>query len=239
VRQKLNGFKHKYDFIPGDGLDELMTPEYVKEITINLRLNDPSQPFHANTLLNEEDYARVHEKYRVILAILIKLSCEDHFIKFHNYDNAYDDSRLPFSKEELEHIDPQQVICDLFLTTQYEFIPQTISGRHSWTPEFVLPFIGKTDIGDGSFAKVYKVELYPLYDNIKETHFSNSKDVSQLLSLSFPYVFADLICAVLVACLRPQTATRVKRKGFHTRDTCWQTAGETTTSQPPAVACIF
>lgn len=186
MRQKLNGFKHKYDFIPGDELDELMTPEYVKEITINLRLNDPSQPFHANTLLNEEDYARVHEKYRVILAILIKLSCEDHFIKFHNYNNAYDDSRLPFSKKELEHIDPQRVICDLFLTTQYEFIPQTISGSHSWTPEFVLPFIRKIDIGYGSFAKVYMVELYPLYDNIKETHFSNSKDVSQLLSLFIP-----------------------------------------------------
>lgn len=181
VRQELNGFIYNYKFIPRDGLDGLMTRRVVKEITMNLRLNDPSRPLHANTLLYEEDYTRVHEKYRVILAILIKLSFEDQFVKFHNYDNAYDDSRLPFSKEELEHIDPQRVICDIFLRTQYEFIPQIISGRHSWTPEFILPFIRKDDIGQGGYAKVYKVEIYPLYDNIGGSHCSNGQNVSQRL----------------------------------------------------------
>jgi hypothetical protein len=179
VRQALNGLRDKFGFIPRDMLDDIMNREVVKEITMNLGLNDPSRSLHANVLLYEEDYTRVHEKYRVILAILVELSWEEHFVKFHNYDN--DDSKLPLSRGELEHIDHEQIICNLFLKRQYGFIPQTISreGRHSWPPEFVLPFVGdykQNEIGDGGFSKVYKIELYPLYDNIKWSNIKSSQD---------------------------------------------------------------
>lgn len=175
----MNGLRDKFGFIPRDKLDDLMNREVVKEITMNLGLNDPSRPLHANALLYEEDYAQVHEKYRVILAILVELSWEEHFVKFHNYGN--DDSKLPLSRRMLEHIDREQIICSLFLKRQYGFIPQTIGGegRHSWPPEFVLPFVGdykQNEIGDGGFSKVYKIELYPLYDNIKWTNIKSGQD---------------------------------------------------------------
>jgi len=190
VRRALNGFRHKYGFIPRDKLNELLTKDIVKAIITNLGICDHSRPLHANALLYEEDITRIHNKYRVILAILIELSCEEHFIKFHNYDS--DDSKLPFSREELEHIDREGIICSLFLKRQYIFIPQTIGGegRHSWTSEFVLPFVGdytKNEIGGGGFSKVFKAEIYPLYDKLKWTYIGeDGEDVSQRLPFFFP-----------------------------------------------------
>jgi len=184
VRQKLNNLRDKYGFIPKDKLDELLTRETVKEITMqitNLRLGNQTRHLSADALVHEEEYTRIHKNYRVILAILVELSWEEHFFKFHNYDN--DDTRLPFTWGQLVHIDDKRIICNLFRKRQYDFIPRTIGeeGRHSWTSEFVLPFIGdytQNEIGGGGFSKVYKVELYPLYDNIKWTYFNDGQDVS-------------------------------------------------------------
>jgi len=194
VRQALNGLRDQYGYIPRDKLDELLTRQTVKHIT--MQITNPGsgdQPRHlpANSFLFEDDYTRIHERFRVILAVLIELSWEEHFFKFLNYDN--DDSKLPFSQGELEHIDCDSALCPFFLKRQYEFIPQTIGGegRHSWTSEFVLPFVSKVEIGGGGFSRVYKAELYPLYDKIEWTYLDEGRDVRQHLFLFFPYSYTD------------------------------------------------
>ncbi|KAF8250382.1 kinase-like protein, partial [Wilcoxina mikolae CBS 423.85] len=182
VRQGLNKIRDEYNFIPKDKLDELLTRQTVKEITKQIS-NQVSgdQPRHlpANAFLYEDDYTRIHEKYRVILAILIELSWEELFFKFQYYD--YDDLRLPFTQKDLEHISRDGAICPLFLKRQYEFLPRTIGeesgeGRHSWTSEYVLPFIAKTEIGGGGFSKVFKTKIHPLYDKINWTYFDEGRD---------------------------------------------------------------
>lgn len=147
-------------FLPEGSLDQIF-----REIDLTDILCSTSFQVKSHKL----DYVAhvVSTEGRKLLAILADLKLEHALLRFVEYGIL--DRILPIvEKKRLESIlDPHE--RDEFMRRQWEFLAHTFSKRiysQRLGPEHILPFVGQTKIGGGSFSTVYEVLIHPRHQDI-------------------------------------------------------------------------
>lgn len=179
VQQTYGKLRKKYKFIPRDLLDKLLDEETVRKILHEIAKSKYQEgPLQIDHFEPETVFRRIHRDYRIILAILIDLSWEETIVEFSRFDNL-NDSKLPFNEEQLRQVD-ERLIETEFSKRQYYFIVEALRKGHAWGMDYVLPFVEDTSIGTGGFSEVYRIKIYPKYDELTLPNDDSWADIGKL-----------------------------------------------------------
>jgi hypothetical protein len=100
-----------------------------------------------------------------VYAILVMIRKPQYILAFINDDNlqrASIDDKLPLDLEKLKKVLEDPVTAEEFYDRQWGFTAPLFSKSvfiRSLPEKFVLPFLAEAELGEGSFGKVYKIQV--------------------------------------------------------------------------------
>jgi hypothetical protein len=151
-------------FIPIRELEELLTETVIRDVIYKCGIDAPKR---------EETIQIVVSGAKKIFATLILLHKEHLVRKFIEQDQFQIeklDAKLPLSDVWLREL-LGQATGSLFWEKQWMFVAPFFRydlSHRILEDATILPFINKTFIGEGGFGAVFKVELHPQHQGVKE-----------------------------------------------------------------------
>jgi len=160
----------KKPFIPDDRFDGALTYEFLSTCVSDLL---PSEDAGAHRHI-----PTLYKSYRKVIAILVMMRYEKHFVNF--WEKNTNDRDLPLDQERLRSID-EELWWPKFNTLQYKFLARVYceeTESQQWTDDYVLPILDKVYRNRGAFSEVYKIRIHPYYDRL---NFRGDQEVSGLI----------------------------------------------------------
>ncbi|KAF8532990.1 kinase-like domain-containing protein [Trichophaea hybrida] len=167
LRQEIGKLRHmstdgRY-FVCQHDINALFTRTVIAE-AIRECVQEYAVPSHQENIVAK----RIFTHGKIIFGILIWKKWLHVLIRFIEHDAL--DSQLPLEITRAEKI-MENVGWDFAQNVQWEFLPQTLtkemSGYHSnFRDDEILPFIGETRLGEGSFSEVFRVSVLPSLQTI-------------------------------------------------------------------------
>ncbi|MCJ1436519.1 hypothetical protein MMC27_005898 [Xylographa pallens] len=152
---ELDNFEHR-PFIPFSQLEVLFTREKIIELLQQHKLE-----FH---ILNEIVHRILGGGLRTfaVLAAIQDIGNVARFIKADQFSDISLDSKLPLNEADIPRYFADPDKGKLFLRRQWTFFAPVFSenqSRRDLDDRTILPFLHKNFIGQGGFAKIYKIDL--------------------------------------------------------------------------------
>ena len=162
---ELDNFDYR-PFVPFNRLQELFTHETILEI-----LQDHGLEFY---VMNEVVDRVLEGGLRTFatLAAIGNIGSIMRFIKQDQFSGIPLDAKLPLKDADISQYFSDTRECTQFLRKQWTFLAPVFSGYRSHRElheRTILPFLRKDFIGEGGFAKVYKVKVHASHHSLSST----------------------------------------------------------------------